>query len=836
MPGGGQNDLWHHLNCKGRFAGEIRIELTYYDTRPKDDAMEEKPQETAINDLQEPPREGGVIGPRLPKPVKRRPLPTNPTESLTPRSTMQDHHQSSPASYTPPTNQNFPRAQPQYMDQPMDYQLDSTSSSNSPYQHVLDGESPIAYNDHGQELYDNSLATGLAKNHSTIPQPITYSPVGGFNNRQDINEGLHHGSQDDRSFGRPLPYEGHQRPDDGASHDCYSQQIQRQDIFIPRAERPAARPPAHALNDPYDANPAYSSPSMPQTHSMPDVRPHPGPQDFDHQTHGSSLPKNTNYQTPTRHHSLGASEDAWPSPIQNTMNNEGPPPAPPAHRSSGLQSLPQISGRGHSESYPPISAPAPLNIRSHRGSTSASPLSQVQSNAASGGYISASPSSSQPISRSTASVSSHISYSQSGRRNSQNLLSQSPTKDFDQSLPPSLIPGYEPGIAEDESQRLLNEKHMSTRQIYPNEQSSPYQAYSPQPRVYPSPRHDSYPSRTDTYPSPRNDAHSSPRHDMYPSRTDTYPSPRDSQSPLRQLENSHDRRPHSYSVPTGRPSTVSPDPRTPVRKSVSPAPESAPGSRGVSAVPFSPDSYNAFNPSISSAQSINSAGPKYNTPEQAREALHEREKELKLEEGPIIGSNGRVIDPSDHLPSDTWAPEPEPKLPRKGPEVTLRFRHSPQGAQPMPPSGTRRPLYETPTRPHSISAPVHAHSPDANSGARNRLVKKSRVSPVQPASSPIVPTLNTTLTARSSMPRASASDHLLREHDNYGYGSGSPTSYNMRNSPSGLPPPVPGKIPIPAAQGGQEEWGMSALSEEMKRIDIGVGGGQGRMRRTRFGA
>lgn len=37
--GGGQHDGWHSLNCKGRSAGEIRMEITYYDTRER----EEKP-------------------------------------------------------------------------------------------------------------------------------------------------------------------------------------------------------------------------------------------------------------------------------------------------------------------------------------------------------------------------------------------------------------------------------------------------------------------------------------------------------------------------------------------------------------------------------------------------------------------------------------------------------------------------------------------------------------------------------------------------------------------------------------------------------------------------
>lgn len=33
--GGGQKDIWQHLSCKGKYAGEVRIEITYYDSRPR---------------------------------------------------------------------------------------------------------------------------------------------------------------------------------------------------------------------------------------------------------------------------------------------------------------------------------------------------------------------------------------------------------------------------------------------------------------------------------------------------------------------------------------------------------------------------------------------------------------------------------------------------------------------------------------------------------------------------------------------------------------------------------------------------------------------------------
>src|SRR5437763_1772426 len=35
VPGGGQSDQWHQLGCRGKYAGEVRIEITYYDARPK---------------------------------------------------------------------------------------------------------------------------------------------------------------------------------------------------------------------------------------------------------------------------------------------------------------------------------------------------------------------------------------------------------------------------------------------------------------------------------------------------------------------------------------------------------------------------------------------------------------------------------------------------------------------------------------------------------------------------------------------------------------------------------------------------------------------------------
>lgn len=849
IPGGGQNDRWHHLTCKGRFAGEIRIEITYYDTRPKEEKTEERRKEASVNAYQEQARDG-VSGPRQPKPIKRRPLPADPTGSSDSRPIMPEHSQPSPAASTPPSKtQYISNIQPQHINQPVDYRLNATPPSNIRYQQLHDNDrgSPTTYNTYGQELYNGHTGIEPLARQWTSPQHEVYDPAMKENEQADTD--WHQRTQEQQTFHKPLPYREEYYSSNGNPDHDHHHDYHRNDFQTQRPEDLHGRPSAQPLQDSL-VDPGRVLAPLPQPHSMPDVRPYPILDTFGKQGHRYSLPNNDVHETPPRHHSLIAARE-WSSPIQAVTDDESPPP-PPTHRSSGLRSPPQTNERGNPENFPPITAPAPLNIRTHRGSTSASPLSQVQSNISHIDYPlsasptsqvqsdvshygyppSTSPSNSHQLSRSGASFSSHTSYSQPSRKQSQNNLAQSSTKDHYHALPPSLVPGYEPSIAEDESRRLLHERRMSSQITYENESTPQYQEMT---------LHNPPPEPISQYQvhSVRNfQLEQSPQYQSLITRKhhpQTYPpSVNDNQTPLRQHEISQFRKSQQSSTPSTKPKAISPDPRTPIRKSVSPAPQTSTEKRAPT-VPFSPDSYDTFNPTLSAASSINSRGPKYNTPEQAREALYESQKEARLSEGPIIGSDGRVIDPSDHLPAETWAPEPETKQPRKGPEITLRFRHSPQGAQPMP-LGARRPLHEATARPHSISTPLSTNSPDVDSpasfGGRSRLQKKSGISPGQPASSPIVPTLHTAR-SRTSMPRASASDHPMREHENYGYSNGSPI-YARGLHNNGIPPPVPGKIPISAGLA-EEDWDRSALSEEMKRIDIGVGGGQPRSRRNRFG-
>ena len=801
VPGGGKKDLWHNLNCKGRYAGEIRIELTYYDTRPKEEKVEDRRQDASINGFQDQGRQT-LGGPRQPKQVKRRPLPADPTEALSSRPSLPNHSQSAPLPHTtPPGNQQSYGSQPAYANSRPEYRYESQPPLDDHNEYLAQPQprvSPSDYNGYDQGQYgDRNIDVSPMSGHPHLKQFDHSDTILPSAYRQEVASVQHEIPEKEQSFNHS--------PSHGRvsyiAEPVPSRNIQSSGPpTFPGYDDIGNRPPAQPLPD---AN------GIAFSNSMPDIRPQQRLQNSGPLQHRSSLPRSNNYEDlPAHYHPPSTGSHRWPNPPVNLDDELGPPP-PPVHRNSGARSVAQPKEQAQAEYYPPIAQPAPLRMRNERSSVSNSPLSQVQSNMSCPDHLlSLSPSNSQ-LSHSGASVTSRTSYSQHDRRQPQDKMSSSPIRDYANTMPPSLVPGYAPSIADDETERDVRERRISARPVYASDAV-------PQPQQLPN-------------------AYTQPR---APPPMNPIP------GPIRSIEIAHDRRAHRSSAPIPMSKASISDLRPPVRKSVSPQPGSTSDSRRLSAIPFSPDSYDAYNPSISAASSVNSAGPKYNTPEQAKDAFRQHEVDSRLAEGPIIGSDGREIDPSDHLPTETWAPEPEVKTPRKGPQITMRFRQSPQGAQPMPAS-SRRPLHDTTARPHSVSTPIFAQSPDPSGppSGRARLQKKSRVSVEQalplPNSSPLAPRMNhspSPLAPRidtnsyHSTPKASPSAYPSREPENHGYGS-SPTY--ARNSPGGLPPPIPGKIPITA---GQEEWGGDALTEEMRRIDIGVGGGQSRVRRSRFGA
>lgn len=126
-----------------------------------------------------------------------------------------------------------------------------------------------------------------------------------------------------------------------------------------------------------------------------------------------------------------------------------------------------------------------------------------------------------------------------------------------------------------------------------------------------------------------------------------------------------------------------------------------------------------------------------------------------MQDGPIVDFHGRVIDPSDHLPVDSWAPEPEKKngnqakryegrssvgggvagprttpgagAPRPTVTVNVRTKADPEGYSPSPSTSTATPggmdgrnrlLKKSP----APSPAAHAHSPRVGAGARSPVI------------------------------------------------------------------------------------------------------------------
>jgi hypothetical protein len=351
-------------------------------------------------------------------------------------------------------------------------------------------------------------------------------------------------------------------------------------------------------------------------------------------------------------------------------------------------------------------------------------------------------------------------------------------------VPPTLVAGMDPGIAKEISDRIYQEKRASFNTSAGNS---------------PRGRHDS-PQYQPNRPHPLS------YHEAAP-------------IPFVPAAATYDERQSRYATattaPIVKPRAISPDPRTPNRKSVSPSPGPS-ESRRLSGVPFGPDSYNALNPSLAGSKSTPSLSTKYDPKEVDPDAK-------------IITHDGREIDPSDHIPESNYAPLHETKGPKYASQLPDRnYRPPPNAAQPSPAAG-RRPLKQA-GRPHSMttSSPIYMNTgpvdPSTPPAGRNRLQKKTNRMSAQPAPhssplAPISPYQDNSFTPRS-LPRANTGDYPSENYAPQNYGS------NPGYRGATGPPPIPAKIPMgmngppPPQPTGADAW---ALLEEMKNIDLGSG-------------
>ena len=718
IPGGGKNDLWHNLNYKGRNAGEIRVELTFYDSRPREIRQEEI---TAMRESQST------------RSVKRRPLPADPTSSGSstspaswhgPRPLLSLNSQSSPAITTRNQDISKPRQEVELYQPPV---VPQPRNVEAPYERP---QSEIGYGSHsdiGIGARDQALTNyqpfvsdeyeepDFSYNGSAVSAPAAYGEI-------ELPELPPHTPRTHRSSNAITPK--YYSPVNSSPSYTLPQYDRTPEAQIPLS-RERLGSTSVQRNDPYRSSPLRSRST--------DEAVQPYPQQYPDQLQ--------------RHHSV---EDQTRYDDQFISTPVPPPPPTPQH--SRGRSIPQ--GQLSLSHYQPDYAPPPLNIRRSAFDLAARPLGREYHPQADQPGISA-------FEYRSLTAAAAASSSAPVTANHTPITQRSNPYDRRGSAEPERVP---------------------RNAAYATPQSQRPQSYTPQSRG--SPYGIDY----------RQNHHLSNSFDM---GHDSY----GYEDPV----NSTQQYAHREDAPIAKPRAISPDVRATSRKSVSPRPSMASDQPGLRGSAFSPDSFDQFNPNMGSSKPTSLVG----TPESVRGNSRGHELPPKVEREPIIGSDGRVIDPSDHLPSDTWAPEPEKKSARKSHQINVKFRHTPQ-SQPRSQTAPSRPLPQVSTRPVSMVPSVlqpmalqyqnypaddtMSQASNNNSGGRNRLQKRP---PSHVNSSPNSPLPQQ---QQQQQHRTPPSSQPLREHQKYGYNNSSP-SYG-RHSMSG-PPPIPAKIPHGMDQ---EDW------------------------------
>jgi hypothetical protein len=801
VPGGGQNDIWHQLQFKGKYAGEIRVELTYYDTRPKDESALEQRRGKERSHANSGGSPAAVGGPRQPGPreVRRRPLPQGPPgSSPAVRPPQPEHVHSSPIPAL--------HSSPSYHEQP------DRRDIWAPDRHYHSGiEQPVSN-------YENSYATGR-EDQRPVGDNYALSSIPDFEQIQNTNPSFSDHIDFEQTRTRTEPNEPTYHPDfnafppSPATHSSYHTPSQGDRRHSAQPAFPPQDIVEHSPSAPYGSSPPIrSSPGM--VRSAPESG-DPGQRvQFNH--YSTSHIRTDMYRDSPLRQSISNHDIEPEQEIRASSPDGRPPPPPPAHG----QRLP--SSRPPSNTYQDTNT-----FQIPRKLQASSPT-----------YCS--PDARSPL--------------------------QTIERNFDPYYQPNASP-LPPFSSKQDSYEAQDH----------------YEAYS-------KPGHGPYepPSRSQTFPRPNSNRENNPPlsaggYDGIPTETDEplsygfaekqrswngLPPSVQSRGPLNQGRPNHaydfpdtadQQRTYQSQPRIVRPRAISPGAQNiPPRKSISPHPSSPSDDRGLGGVPFGPDSYDILNPIASPTVAESTSPMKVETPEQLKEAARLHEVEKPREQGPIIGNDGREIDPSDHLPSDTWAPEPERKT--RKPEVVIRFRKKEEAIRTPIKFGSS----PTSSRPLSMPIPVQGSSPysveSPSSGAkvgRNRLQKQmpSRPLPIQPFqhshSSPAVPVaprvteFNTPSPGARLPPVSDFNIHssgsrvparpALSEYSvmaNRGYGS-SPYHYGYEPSP----PPIPAKVPFYAAETPpyRPHGNMDPFAVEISSIDIGGSGGRrsgGRPRRV----
>ncbi|KAL9054147.1 MAG: hypothetical protein Q9162_004330 [Coniocarpon cinnabarinum] len=777
--GGGQNDDWHELNVKGRYAGQIRIELTFYDTRPREASSADATSHT--NGLPDPQSEHSSLrtpGPRQPPQVKRRPLPDDSSPS--PLSTPHQRANSVPMPSSAPRSYHTP---PQ------------AAEPHHPVAEMYDP--PYGYENQNNRSFEPPQRPSLADHSYSVP---TYP------HDQLPEQETEYYELDSESYGQAdMPF-----TDDPQALEAISAVGDIGEQYVPPPVAPLqfarhGQPPHQPTSRP--APPA----GPPHSHSAPVL-----PPSQRRDVNNSASPN----LEPRPAHRYGSMQQQHPPHMQNDGFSE--PPPPPAHRNS----IP------HALHTPP--RPSPMQV---------------------------SPGPRRALHHATFSPEHDEEFESGADVFEDQAAHDQPT--FSQVQQQYRRRSAEPAHADEFA--YIDEQQQTSP--YPRAQQPAYQPSHTFQQQTPSP----VPARVQALDPP---VKARPRSmDVNPSTTRQQPlasastpsvplyrpraiSPKatsnDGAQPDSSAQSVAPATPLSRAAPKVRQS-ASP----PVRKPVAKSPSFVDESKGKSQQPteaappdpssdiFSPDSFAQFNPRISQQAapkgSINpfddnkaaqpmykdtTASPTATTRPKSSSAPSSQEQSTDSF-GRIIRSDGRRVDPSDHLPNSTWAPEPEPKGADKDKRVNTgnaRNRFGPrtaaagaaasdnapatsdapaQEAQPtraMPTSRSTPPSRTQAMPPHPSPA---THQPQASqtqtpSPSQFQTPSSHRASPASsvPNASPLQ-TLEKTGRNRLQKPRPSAplapsAPGTLNAHPPQARAQ----VEAMHPTANGPPPPVPGKIPL----------------------------------------
>lgn len=777
-PGGGQSDGWHTLDCRGKYAGEIRIEFTYYDTRPKAERpAPDKKRDPAYADPQSP-TVAGPRGARESTPIKRRPLPSDPTAaSPSPASTPEHRglqgvragprelgsprHRQEPAPLQPsrrPVPEASPVAAPA--------SRDSTPARQQPPPDPYTPPNPRASNPSLAQYADNVDMSYAA------PKPYEVAPVDAL--PRHMTDAAHARTMSQDDFRSPR---AHAQPAPEPVHSHSAPVLPTQHTYE-LEQRYAAHAPSYA-HDPYD-DPSYHV--APLRSSRSNLR-------IQEQAAVEQYPPNNYMEASSPYderHSLRRQ-----SAMQPTVEDEDfdLPPPPPAHRKNAT-TLPHKYS--HS-SFNPNESPAPLNFTRHQ-EPSPEPSYDLQRQP----YAAPDYDYRQPAERRYTHPRPSVSNS---RPVSRDAMAPSPLRQ-ETSLPAALVAGL------DASRR----------------ERDPYQAppaYETPPRLrqYSEPAEYRAPPQYTAAVQPHELVHYQAQPDAYyehdPPEEPRRRSPVNDYAPLyKPRAHSPNPSPRHSPNPVDERASRLPARSMPTRKSVSPRPpppEEDFGQRRLSGVPFGPDDFNVLNPSLANADE----------PERPGSSMEYNDK------GQIVTFSGRVVDASDHLPIDNWAPEPEPKGTVKAKEPRIRAQLN--GSRNLQEAQAREEKYRRDRAERDrIRTAADMTFGTAPSPSQALVTTRRHASPSPAPSSALVLADRDAHDARRPTSRGYDAPRRDREalrerHTPNAHSQPGPYSRHAA-------PPVPAKIPLDRGMQNEDV----ALSLELQSIDIGPGSG-GRRRRGREG-